>query len=253
MEAAPESEPPDQDQDDDPPPARGELFGTETMAELCVRQGRIPDALGIYRGLLAAGTTDDARRRRWTQRLEALQHPEAALRAAAQLPSAGRPTAGAAATATGAAGALAGAPASASGARPGVPAGGLGRPGVAGRGLLGGVPRRPAHHLPLVIREPVRAGQIVYAERNDLIVLGPVNPGAQLIADGNIHVYSRLRGRAVAGAHGATDARIYCQRLEAELVGVDAAYLTAEDIPDERLGKAAQIFWQDGRCLIVPL
>jgi len=107
--------------------------------------------------------------------------------------------------------------------------------------------------LPVTIREPVRAGQIVYAEKNDLIVVGAVNPGAQLISDGNIHVYGRLRGRAVAGAHGAREARIYCQRLEAELVGVDAAYLTADDIPPQHVGQPVQIFWRDGRCLIEPL
>jgi septum site-determining protein MinC len=109
------------------------------------------------------------------------------------------------------------------------------------------------HRLPIVIREPVRSGQTVYAEKNDLIVLAPVNPGAQLIADGNIHVYSRLRGRAVAGAHGATEARIYCQKLEAELIGIDAAYLAADDIPLERMGLPAQIFLQSGRCVIASL
>jgi septum site-determining protein MinC len=93
----------------------------------------------------------------------------------------------------------------------------------------------------------------VYAEQNDLIVLGPVNPGAQLIADGNIHVYSRLRGRAVAGAHGATDARIYCQRLEAELIGIDSAYLSTDDIPQERWDKPAEVFLQSGRCVVRPL
>jgi septum site-determining protein MinC len=103
------------------------------------------------------------------------------------------------------------------------------------------------------VRQPVRAGQIVYAEANDLIVLAPVNPGAQLLADGNIHVYAPLRGRAVAGVRGAREARIFCQRLEAELVGIDAAYVTAEDIAPELVGKPAQVSLEDGRCVIRPL
>lgn len=107
--------------------------------------------------------------------------------------------------------------------------------------------------LPLVVRQPVRSGQVVYAAGNDLIVLAPVNPGAQLIADGNIHVYAPLRGRAVAGAHGCLEARIYCQRLQAELVGIDAAYLACEDIPATHVGKPAQIFVENGRCVVAPL
>ena len=99
---------------------------------------------------------------------------------------------------------------------------------------------------PLVIRHPVRSGQLVHAEKNDLIVLAPVNPGAQLVADGNIHVYAPLRGRAVAGARGFTEARIFCQKLEAELIAISGAYVTFDDIPSERLGKPAQVHLQDG-------
>jgi septum site-determining protein MinC len=107
--------------------------------------------------------------------------------------------------------------------------------------------------LPLVVRQPVRSGQVVYAAGADLIVLAPVNPGAQLIADGNIHVYSTLRGRAVAGARGCLEARIFCQRLQAELVGVDAVYVASDDIPSDRVGKPAQIFVEGGRCVVAPL
>jgi septum site-determining protein MinC len=107
--------------------------------------------------------------------------------------------------------------------------------------------------LPLVIREPIRSGQIVYAEKNDLIVIGPVNPGAQLIADGNIHVYSRLRGRAVGGGQRGPPAPHDSPRREGELVGIDSVYLTADDIPAERLGLPAQIFVDSGRCVIAPL
>jgi septum site-determining protein MinC len=110
-----------------------------------------------------------------------------------------------------------------------------------------------AHRPPVVMRQPIRSGQVVYAEKTDLIVLAAVNPGAQLIADGNIHVYAALRGRALAGAQGYADARIFCQRLEAELIAINGAYVTFDDIPGDRRGKPVQVFLQGGRCVIAPL
>src|SRR6185437_5793329 len=80
----------------------------------------------------------------------------------------------------------------------------------------------------LTITTPVRGGQVVYASRSDLVVMAPVNPGAQVIADGHIHVYGRLMGRALAGAHGQADARVFCQSLEAELVSVGGEFITAD-------------------------
>jgi septum site-determining protein MinC len=115
------------------------------------------------------------------------------------------------------------------------------------------LPAPITHKPPLVIRQAVRSGQQIYAEKTDLIVLAPVNPGAQLIADGNIHVYAPLRGRAVAGAKGFTEARIFVQKLEAELCAISGAYLTFDDIPKERMGKPAQIHLQDGKCVLTPL
>jgi septum site-determining protein MinC len=109
------------------------------------------------------------------------------------------------------------------------------------------------HRLPVVVRQPVRSGQVIYAEKTDLIVLAPVNPGAQLVADGNIHVYAPLRGRALAGAQGYAEARIFCQRLEAELIAIAGAYVTFDDIPADRRSKPVQVCLQDGRCLIAPL
>ena len=100
--------------------------------------------------------------------------------------------------------------------------------------------------MPLLIDRPVRSGQVVYAEGRDLVVLAPVNPGAQLMADGHIHVYAPLRGRAVAGVRGCAQAQIFCQRLEAELVGVDAAYIPADDLPVELLGRPARIWLEAG-------
>jgi len=111
----------------------------------------------------------------------------------------------------------------------------------------------PGRRHPLLVEVPVRSGQVIYADDRDLVVLAAVNPGAQLIADGHIHVYGPLRGRAVAGAQGWQGARIFCQRLEAELVGIDAAYLTSDDLPRDRFGKAAQISIRDGRCVVAAL
>jgi septum site-determining protein MinC len=114
-------------------------------------------------------------------------------------------------------------------------------------------PSLAAYAGPVVITKPVRGGQIVYAQNNDLVVLAPVNPGAQVIADGHVHIYAPLRGRAVAGAGGLPGARIFCQKLEAELVAISGAYVMAEEIPPERRGRPAQIFLDAGACRIAAL
>ena len=91
-------------------------------------------------------------------------------------------------------------------------------------------PREPEVRPTLVITRPVRGGQQVYAEGRDLVVLSAVSPGAELIADGNIHVYGPLRGRVLAGAKGNTEARIFCQQLTAELLSIAGRYKVAEDL-----------------------
>ena len=106
---------------------------------------------------------------------------------------------------------------------------------------------------PVVVRQPVRSGQVIYAQNNDLVVLAPVNAGAQVVADGHVHIYAKLRGRAVAGAKGLAGARIFCQKLEAELVAVSDAYMSAEEIPPALRGKPAQIWLEDGQCKAAPL
>jgi septum site-determining protein MinC len=106
---------------------------------------------------------------------------------------------------------------------------------------------------PMIVRNPVRAGQVIYARNSDLLVLAPVNPGAEVIADGNVHIYSTLRGRAVAGAQGDVNARVFCQRLHAELVAVAGAYIMAEDIPRASRGQAVQVHMDGGECRISPL
>ncbi len=119
---------------------------------------------------------------------------------------------------------------------------------------LAAVATPPTGHAgPMVITQPVRSGQVVYAQNADLVVLAPVNPGAQVIADGHIHIYAPLRGRAVAGVQGLLGARIFCQRLEAELVAISGAYLTADDIPEARRGRPAQIHFEGGECRIAAL
>ncbi len=120
-------------------------------------------------------------------------------------------------------------------------------------GGLAPVPAASSHTGPMVITQPVRSGQVVYAQNADLVVLAPVNPGAQVIADGHIHIYSALRGRAVAGVQGLLGARIFCQRLDAELVAISGAYLTADDIPEARRGRPAQIHFEGGECRIAAL
>jgi septum site-determining protein MinC len=114
-------------------------------------------------------------------------------------------------------------------------------------------PVRIVHRPPMVVRQPVRSGQVIYVEGTDLVVLAPVNPGAEVIADGHVHIYAPLRGRAVAGAQGMTDARIFCQKLDAELVAISGAFVLSEDLPAECKGKAAQINLENGVCRVNPL
>jgi septum site-determining protein MinC len=105
----------------------------------------------------------------------------------------------------------------------------------------------------LLLTQPLRSGQIVYAEHRDAVVLAAVNAGAELIADGNIHVYGTLRGRALAGAHGDEHARIFCQRLEADLVSVAGVYLSADEMPADKRGKAVQIHLHQGELVVADL
>lgn len=261
-----------------------EIFATETMAELCVRQGRASEAISIYRALLdrLGGAVEaqkghgDGRRERWVARLSEL---------GGQPPRSGHPAA------------LPAEPAR--GETSGEPAGSpdAGNPedrtlraletmaaqidaelGASGPNRTAEKARRqpperepsesrapapapappaapavasPGFRLPVLIQQTVRSGQVVYAEGSDLIVLGAVNAGAQLMADGNIHVYGPLRGRAIAGVKGAHDARIFCQRLEAELVGIDASFLTAEALPVDLVGKSVQVLLERGQCVVL--
>lgn len=102
----------------------------------------------------------------------------------------------------------------------------------------------------LVVRLPVRAGQQVYARGGDLIVESSVNEGAEVVADGDVHIYGALRGRALAGARGRGNARIWCQNLDAELVSINGIYRTRDDIDPALLGKPAVIEIQNEKMII---
>lgn len=94
----------------------------------------------------------------------------------------------------------------------------------------------------MLIRRPVRSGQRVYAAGGDLSIVAAVSSGAELMADGNIHVYGPLRGRALAGMNGNLEARIFCQDLQAELVSIAGHYRVSENIPAELRGIPVQIY-----------
>lgn len=104
-----------------------------------------------------------------------------------------------------------------------------------------------------VITEPVRSGQQIYAEDADLVVLSAVSPGAEVIADGCVHVYGPLRGRALAGARGDETARVFARRFEAELVAIAGVYTVAEQIKQAKSGEATQVLLQNGKLVIEPL
>ena len=102
-----------------------------------------------------------------------------------------------------------------------------------------------------LLTTPVRSGQQVVSKGADLIVTASVSPGAELLADGNIHVYGTLRGRALAGIAGDKQARIFCQSLDAELVSIAGFYRLRDAI--EPIAAPCQIFIQDDRIQIEPL
>jgi septum site-determining protein MinC len=104
-----------------------------------------------------------------------------------------------------------------------------------------------------LLTQPVRSGRQVYAHGGDLVVMSSISPGAELLADGHIHVYGALRGRALAGVSGDLTARIFCRSLEAELVSVAGYWRVREDIPEAIIGKPAQVFLDGEKIAIEPL
>jgi len=110
----------------------------------------------------------------------------------------------------------------------------------------------------MVLDKPLRSGQQFYAKGRDLIVLAMVNPGAEVIADGHIHIYAPLRGKAIAGARGFAGARIFAQSMDPELISIAGVYRTSENpLPARVRGRAAHVSLQSGadgdKLMIVPL
>jgi len=104
-----------------------------------------------------------------------------------------------------------------------------------------------------VVNTPVRSGQQIYARNADLIVTNSVSAGAELVADGNIHIYGMMRGRALAGASGDRDCQIFCTNLSAELVSIAGEYWIMDQIPAEFFGKASRLSLKDGALTIQTL
>ncbi len=104
-----------------------------------------------------------------------------------------------------------------------------------------------------LITQPVRSGQQIYAKDADLIVTASVSNGAEILADGNIHIYGTLKGRALAGVGGDQDARIFCQQLEAELVSIAGLYQLNEDFAQKYPNKNMQIYLDNERLCISEL
>ncbi len=107
----------------------------------------------------------------------------------------------------------------------------------------------PAKTTPsLVVSRPVRSGQSIFFPEGDVTIIGSVASGAEVVAGGSIHVYGPLRGRAMAGTTGNAEARIFCRKLEAELIAIDGFYKTADDMETELRGKPVQI-WLEGETI----
>ena len=96
---------------------------------------------------------------------------------------------------------------------------------------------RPA----LVVTDPVRAGQRIYAEGSDLVVTATVNPGGEVIADGHVHVYGALRGRAIAGARNDAEARIFALNFDPELIAIAGFYAVREGLGEAPIGRPTQV------------
>ena len=147
------------------------------------------------------------------------------------------------------------------------PPGGRAEPDPAGgersaRGSAEGTPASPSEGLAepldtalpgLTVRTPVRSGQVIHAVGGDLVVVAPVSSGSELIADGNIHVYGPLRGRALAGARGNSDVSIFCLGLEAEFLSIAGRYLMADQIPKDVRGRPVRAHLEDESLVITSL
>ena len=94
----------------------------------------------------------------------------------------------------------------------------------------------------MILADPIRSGKQIHASNSNMVVIATVSPGAEVLADGDIHIYGALRGRAIAGVSGNTDARIFCQSMEAEMIAIAGHYRSHEDIDPAFYGKAVHIY-----------
>jgi septum site-determining protein MinC len=108
----------------------------------------------------------------------------------------------------------------------------------------------PAEANALLIDQPIRSGQSVVFERGDVTILGSVASGAEVMAGGSVHIYGTLRGRAIAGMSGNPAARIFCHKLQAELLAIDGVYQTADDMPTALIGKAVQARLENEQLIV---
>ncbi|NNM58665.1 MAG: septum site-determining protein MinC [Legionellales bacterium] len=104
-----------------------------------------------------------------------------------------------------------------------------------------------------IISQPVRSGQQIYAQGSDLVILASVSHGAEIISDGSIHVYGALHGRAIAGSSGNLDARIFCTKLDAELISIAGIYSLSDDYTNKKLDAPMQIFLENNQLVITEL
>jgi septum site-determining protein MinC len=109
------------------------------------------------------------------------------------------------------------------------------------------------HNKTKVITQPVRSGQQIYAKNCDLIILSSVSQGAEIIADGNIHVYGALRGRALAGVSGDSGMYIFCHHFDAELIAIAGLYMVSEDLQKYKQKQGVKVYLDDNRLMIEPL
>lgn len=114
------------------------------------------------------------------------------------------------------------------------------------------VVKEVSHAPAMLVTQPVRSGQRIYAG-GDLVILSQVSAGAEIMAEGNIHVYNTLRGRALAGVQGNTAARLFCLDLQAELVSIAGVYKTSEDLRTSIKKKPLQVYLQDQALIVEEL
>jgi len=110
-----------------------------------------------------------------------------------------------------------------------------------------------AYHTSKLISRPVRSGQQIYAAGGDLIILSQVSEGAEVLADGNIHIYGALRGRALAGVKGNTDARVFCTKMEAELISIAGNFMLSDSLREKVWKQSAQVYLDEQILQVEPV